>query len=242
MSGSERSEQKSLGLTFRSIYETLAISWPTVLDAALGRVSKDVCDDRLESWGRKIAEHTRAVLEIRGREHLAPGKTYLVMSNHQSHYDVPLLFHVIGKNIRMITKQELFKIPIFGKAMLEAGFISIDRENRQSAMRSLKLAKEKMEAGTHVWIAPEGTRSRTGALGPFKKGGFALAMDAGLMILPVTIDGTRNILVAQGVRSIPGAHVTITFHAPIDASAFPRGKAGREKLMADVRAAIQSGF
>jgi 1-acyl-sn-glycerol-3-phosphate acyltransferase len=241
MSGSERSERKSLGLTLRSVYETLAISWPTVVDAALGRVTKEACDDRLERWSANIVHNAKATLDVRGRENLEPGKTYLVMSNHQSHYDVPVLFHVIGKNIRMITKEELFKIPIFGKAMAEAGFISINRQNRQSAMRSLKIAKEKMDAGTHVWIAPEGTRSKTGALGPFKKGGFALAMDAGLMILPVTISGTRDILVAQGVRSVPGAHVTITFHKTIDATRF-RGKAGRDDLMNEVRAAIASAL
>jgi 1-acyl-sn-glycerol-3-phosphate acyltransferase len=241
MSGSGRSERKSLALTFRNVYETLAISWPTVVDAALGRVTKETCDDRLESWGRKIVEHAELDLEVRGREHLEPGKTYLVMSNHQSLYDVPVLFHVVGKNIRMITKKELFRVPIFGKAMREAGFISIDRENRQSAMQSLKVAKEKMAAGTHVWIAPEGTRSRTGQLNPFKKGGFALAMDAGLTILPVTVNGTRNILVAKGLRSIPGAHVIVTFHAPIDATRF-QGKAGREKLMAEVRAVIESAL
>ena len=242
MSGSERSERKSLALTFRSVYETLAISWPTVVDAALNRVTKEACDDRLASWGQKIVQHAELELEVLGRENLAPGKTYLIMSNHQSLYDVPVLFHVIGKNIRMITKQELFKVPIFGKAMQEAGFISIDRENRQSAMRSLKIAKEKMEAGTHVWIAPEGTRSVTGKLNPFKKGGFALAMEAGLTILPVTVNGTRKILVAKGIRSIPGAHVTVTFHAPIDATHFSKGKAGREKLMAEVRAAIESAL
>lgn len=241
MSGSKKPEPKSLALTLKTVYETLAISWPTVVDAALNRVTKEECDDRLESWSRKIVEHAKVTLDVRGREHMQPGKTYLVMSNHQSHYDVPVLFHVIGKNIRMITKKELFDVPIFGKAMMEAGFISIDRQNRQSAMKSLAEAKEKMAAGTHVWIAPEGTRSVTGQLGPFKKGGFALAMDAGLMILPVTISGTRDILIAKGVRSKHNAHVTITFHAPIDATKFS-GKNGREKLMEEVRGTIASAL
>lgn len=234
--------QKSLGLTLRNVYETLAISWPTVVDAALGRVTKEACDDRLESWSAKIVRHTRIELTVRGREHLEPGKTYLVMSNHQSLYDVPILFHVIGKNIRMITKKELFKVPIFGPAIREAGFISIDRENRHSAIKSLEVAKQKMAAGTHVWIAPEGTRSKTGELGSFKKGGFMLAMDAGLVVMPVTIDGTRDILVAKGVRSIHGARVTVTFHAPIDATTYAKDKKGREKLMSDVRASILSGY
>jgi 1-acyl-sn-glycerol-3-phosphate acyltransferase len=241
MSGSGRTERKSLVLTLRSVYETLAISWPTVVDATLNRVTKESCDDRLERWSRNIVRNARVELDVRGRDHLEPGKTYLVMSNHQSHYDVPVLFHVIGKNIRMITKKELFKVPIFGPAMREAGFISIDRQNRQSAMKSLAEAKQKMAAGTHVWIAPEGTRSVTGKLNAFKKGGFALAMDAGLMILPVTVQGTRNILVAKGVRSTPGAHVTVTFHAPIDATQFT-GKGARERLMASVRSAIESAL
>ncbi|HEX7667782.1 MAG TPA: lysophospholipid acyltransferase family protein [Polyangiaceae bacterium] len=233
---------KSLSLTLKNVYETLAISWPTVVDAAFQRVTKEACDDRLESWSRKVVEHSKLDLTVRGKEHLAPGKTYLVMSNHQSLYDIPVLFHVIGKNIRMITKKELFAVPIFGPAIREAGFISIDRENRTSAMQSLEVAKQKMAAGTHVWIAPEGTRSKTGELGAFKKGGFALAMEAGLEIMPVTVDGTRDILVAKGVRSKTGAKVTITFHPPIDAKNYKKGKAGREQLMTDVRAAIESGF
>lgn len=231
-----------MGLTLANIYETLAISWPTVVDAAFDRVTKEACDERLDSWCKKIVEHAKVEIEVRGREHMASGKTYLVMSNHQSLYDIPILFYVIGKNIRMITKKELFKVPIFGPAIREAGFISIDRQNRQSAMKSLEVAKQKMAAGTHVWIAPEGTRSKTGALGAFKKGGFALAMDAGLSVLPITLDRTRDILVAKGLRSIAGARVTVTIHEPIDAAAFPSGKQGREKLMTEVRAAIESGF
>ena len=246
MTASERARdgrgQKSLGLTLANIYETLAISWPTVVDAALDRVTKEACDERLDSWCKKIVDHAKVEIEVVGREHMQPGKTYLVMSNHQSLYDIPILFYVIGKNIRMITKKELFKVPIFGPAIREAGFISIDRQNRQSAMKSLEVAKEKMAAGTHVWIAPEGTRSKTGALGPFKKGGFALAMDAGLSVLPITLDRTRDILVAKGLRSIAGARVRVTIHAPIDATIFPPGKQGREKLMSEVRAAIDSGF
>ena len=240
--GPEGRGKKSLGLTLANIYETLAISWPTVVDAALDRVTKEACDDRLESWCHKIVKHAKVDIEVRGREHMKPGKTYLVMSNHQSLYDIPILFFVIGKNIRMITKKELFQVPIFGPAIREAGFISIDRQNRQSAMKSLEVAKQKMAAGTHVWIAPEGTRSKTGALGPFKKGGFALAMDAGLEILPITLDHTRDILVAKGMRSVAGARVTVTMHAPIDASKLPAGKASREKLMEEVRSAIESGF
>ncbi len=248
---------RSLGLSLLNIYETLAISWPTVVDAARGRVTKEACDERLAHWSSEIVLNAKIDLHVIGRENMAPGKTYLVMSNHQSLYDIPVLFHVIGANLRMVTKTELFKIPIFGKAMAAAGFIDIDRSNRQRAIESLAVARRKLNEGVHVWIAPEGTRSKTGRLLPFKKGGFQLALDTMQPILPVTLDGTRDVLPAKGARSIEGAHVKVTIHAPIDPRAYaetddaPRssegrpGKAkknGREKLMADVRATLESSL
>jgi len=220
----------------RSVYETLAISAPTVLDATLGKTSKAACDDRLERWSANIVAATRMQLTVVGREHLGRGETFVVMSNHQSHYDVPVLFHVIGSNLRMVAKHELFKIPVFGRAMQEAGFISVDRKNRESAIRSLELAKPMLRGGTHLWIAPEGTRSLDGRLGPFKKGGFVLAKELELRVLPVTISGTRNALPSHGARTSPGERVTVTFHAPIPSTL------ERADLMQQVRDAIASAL
>jgi 1-acyl-sn-glycerol-3-phosphate acyltransferase len=239
---------KSLALSLHNIYETLLISWPTVVDAFAGRVTMEECDRRLASWAAEIAKNSAYDLEVVGREHLGGDgharETFLVMSNHQSLYDIPVLFHVLGANLRMITKAELFKVPIFGPAIKHAGFISIDRSNRERAIESLDLAKRKISGGLNVWIAPEGTRSKTGELLPFKKGGFNLALEAGLRILPVTLRGTRDILPAKGTRSMAHAHVRATIHAPIDASAYAaKGlKKGRDDLMRDVRAALESGL
>jgi 1-acyl-sn-glycerol-3-phosphate acyltransferase len=234
---------KSLALSLHNIYETFAISFPTVVDAVRGRVTKEICDDRLEGWAERVVLNSRMEIEVRGREHLSSGRAYLVMSNHQSLYDVPVLFAALGSNLRMITKKELFRVPIFGKAMEHGGFISIDRSNRARAVESLAAAKRKVAEGTHVWIAPEGTRSKTGALLPFKKGGFNLALDARLPILPVTLRGTRDVLLAKGLRSQPGAHVVVTIHAPIDPMPYANdGRDGRDRLMADVRAALESGL
>jgi 1-acyl-sn-glycerol-3-phosphate acyltransferase len=236
--------QRSLVRSLASVYETLAISWPTVLDAALGRVEKDVCDARLASWCQKVVQHTRMDITVRGKEHMKSGSTYLVMSNHQSHYDVPVLFYVLGANLRMITKVELFRIPIFGEAIRQAGFIAIDRSNRARAVESLRVAKEKLAAGVHVWIAPEGTRSETGALLPFKKGGFNVALEAGLPVLPISIQGTRDALRAKDLRTAPGAKVKVTLGSPLHPSDYTQGdmKTRREALMADVRRAIESGL
>lgn len=233
----------SIAVSLRNIYETLAISAPTVVDAVRGRVSKAVCDERLERWSRECLRHAHIELDVSGRERMAVGETYLVMSDHQSLYDIPVLFQVVGPNVRMITKKELFRVPIFGGALEAAGFIAIDRTNRNAAIRSLQRASDLLASGTHVWIAPEGTRSPTGALLPFKKGAFYLALEAGLAILPVTLQGTRRVLPAHAFRSRPGARVRVTIHERVDPRPYAaRGKPGRAELMAHVRAVLESSL
>ncbi len=226
--------------------ETLAISVPTVVDAARGKLTKQACDDRLSSWSTRVVEHLGMRIEVEGREHFDPHATYLVMSNHQSHYDIPVLFHVLGpphgESLRMIAKIELFSVPFLGRAMREAGFIAIDRDSRASAIRSLKRAKETMRSGVNVWIAPEGTRSPTGELLPFKKGGFHLAIDVGEAILPVTIQGTRHALARGAARSTTDAVVRVSIHRSIDVTHYKRNAKGIAALSADVQAAIASAL
>jgi 1-acyl-sn-glycerol-3-phosphate acyltransferase len=238
-----RPEGKSLALSLRNIYETLAVSLPTVVDAARGRVTKEVCDERLARWARNIVHNARIELHVSGRENLEPGRTYLVMSNHQSLYDIPILFEIAGPNIRMIAKRELFHVPVFGGALEASGFIAIDRRDRNAAIRSLDKARALLASGTHVWIAPEGTRSLTGKLLPFKKGAFYLAFEAGLPILPLTLSGTRDALAAKGVRSSPGAKVRATLHPHVDPRPYAaRGRPGRQQLMDEVRQTLESAL
>ncbi len=239
---------KSLLLSLRNVYETLHVSAPTVVDAFRGTVSREVCDDRLESWASRIVANSEMMISVHGRENIPErgpgGSTYLVMSNHQSHYDVAVVFYVLGSNIRMIAKRELFDVPVFGGAMKAAGFISIDRKNTERAIASLEDAKKKLAGGVPIWIAPEGTRSPTGELLPFKKGGFVLSLATGAPILPMSIRGTRDVLRAKGVLSRPGVEVSVTIHPPCDPARFahlPR-KAARDALSDEVRRAIASGL
>lgn len=235
---------RSLALSLRVARETLAISVPTVVDGALGKLTKDVVDARLASWCDKVVRDTRMRVTVRGDEHYVRGRTYLVMSNHQSHYDVPVLYHVLGANLRMVAKTELFRIPIFGAALREAGFIEVDRSNRASALANLALAKEALASGTNIWIAPEGTRSRTGDLLPFKRGPFHLALEAGLPILPVSIQGTRHVLPASTMRSSSDVAVRVTIHPAIEPAAYAEEdrKEAASRLATDVRAAIEGGL
>lgn len=247
---------RSILLSLKNAYATLSISAPTVVDALRGTLRREVSDARLEAWASRIVSNTEMVITVSGRANIpdasqdgpSPRKErpLLIMSNHQSHYDVAVIFYVLGSSIRMVAKRELFDVPVFGRAMREAGFISVDRQNHSSAVHSLEDARAKLESGVPIWIAPEGTRSTTGELLPFKKGGFFIAQESGATILPVTIRGTRDALPAHGLLSTRGAQVFVTIHPTIDSraerySSLPR-KEARDLLLNDVRTAIASGL
>jgi len=218
---------------------TARISVPTFVDALLGRVSMERSDERLAWWGRKMLDGAEVSLEVRGLENV-PAGALVVMSNHRSYYDIPTIFCTVPGRVRMVAKKELFRVPIFGYAMLKSGFVKIDRERRDSAIASLRESKRLLESGTRVWIAPEGTRTRDGKLGPFKSGGFHLALQAGVPILPVALEGTQNILPHDGVIVSRGARITATILPVIDAPAY--GPERRKELMEDVRRAIAGGL
>jgi 1-acyl-sn-glycerol-3-phosphate acyltransferase len=151
---------------------------------------------------------------------IEPGKRYIIMSNHRSHYDIPLTILSLPASIRMLTKKELFKIPLWGRGMAAGEFISIDRNNIKQAKQDLKKAREKMEDGIVLWIAPEGTRSRTGRMGTFKKGGFILAIEAGAQIIPVGIQGSEKVLQPKTWEFFLDQKVHVHIGKPINASAY----------------------
>jgi 1-acyl-sn-glycerol-3-phosphate acyltransferase len=223
-------------LAIRGMGETLAISAPTVVDAARGRLTMETCDVRLDRWSRRLLEQADVTLDVRGRERIPDGETFVVMSNHRSLYDIPVLFQAFPRRLRMVAKSELFRVPVWGAAMRAAGFIEVDRKRRERAIASLKEARATLDRGVNVWIAPEGTRSRTGALGKFKLGGFMLALDTARRILPVAVRGTEGILAADGANVARGARVEVEFGDPIDPAVY--GVERRDELVEKVRVTI----
>ena len=200
---------------------TLRVSVPTVIDEIFGRNNVERCNRRLDFWSRSLIEGARIKLHVEGREAIDAHRCYVVISNHQSLYDIPVVMQAFAKPIRMVTKTELFRVPIWGAAMKAAGFIEVNRKNRRQAIESLKATGVRMvEQGVSVWVAPEGTRSRDGKLAPFKSGGFHFAQQTGLEILPLAIAGSRAVLPADSWRVRHGLSVRATFGAPID----PRGR------------------
>jgi len=125
-------------------------------------------------------------------------------------------------------------------SLLCAGFISLDRSDRDRSRETLLASADSLHQGTSIWIAPEGTRSKDGALGPFRKGGFHLALQSCCSILPITIVGTRAVLPAKGAHITDGCTVRVVIHAPIDAALF--GDARRDDLIEAVRGAIASAL
>jgi 1-acyl-sn-glycerol-3-phosphate acyltransferase len=222
-------------------YETAKICVPTVVDGVLARIDPRICDRRLDNWSKGLLRAARVQVETAGRENLVPGESYVVMSNHQSHFDIPVVFQALGIPVRMVAKRELFRIPLMGSAMRYAGFVEVDRARHTRAMRSLREARVRLERdGLSVWIAPEGTRSLDGVLGKFKRGGFSLAVEAGLRILPVVVDGSLRVHRAKDLEVHKDQTVRVQVCPPIDTAAF--GRKGTGELMAAVRRCIEAGL
>ena len=172
-------------------------------------------------WGRSILMVSRIKVSVKGMSNIDRSQSYIYMSNHQSNFDIPVLLGHLKIQFRWLAKMELFKIPIFGQAMRKAGYISIDRNNRESAFESLKTAARKIKNGVSVVIFPEGTRSRDGKVRAFKKGGFVMALDAGVPIVPIVITGTSSIMTKGHLRINPGK-VNMIIHPPIPTSTYTR--------------------
>jgi 1-acyl-sn-glycerol-3-phosphate acyltransferase len=217
---------------------TFGISLSVLAAQARGVLSREGVDARIDVWSREMLGALGLRVRVRGAENLRGWRAALVMSNHQSHFDVPVLFQVIPPSLRMVAKVELARVPVWGAAMRAGGIVFIDRSDRARAIASLAQARAQLAEGVSVWIAPEGTRSLDGALGAFKKGGFVLAEEVGADIVPVTISGTRLALPVHSRSPRQGVEVTVTVHPRVRPGDHP----GRDARVAAVRASIASAL
>lgn len=166
------------------------------------------------SWARINALITPMPVRVSGHANIEPERSYVVVSNHQSLFDILVLYGWLGLDIRWVMKQELRSVPGLGLACELLGHIYIDRSDHEAAVRSINQARERITGGTSVLFFPEGTRSDDGRLGRFKKGAFRFALDTELPVLPVTIEGTADVLPARRYDLRPG-RARLVIHEPI---------------------------
>lgn len=215
---------------------TFYISWCLYWRARCNSYQRHIADRHLRCWSRRVFRSFRVIPQVFNPSAvvLEPGKRYILMSNHTSLFDIPAIYQCFdGSSIRMISKKELFDIPIFGKASLGSEMIAIDRDNREQAIKDLQLARQAMESGVVLWVAPEGTRSRDGRLLAFKKGAFRLAIETGATIIPIGIRGLHRVLPAKTLDLHYGGQVEIHIGSPVDASQFSLTE--RQRLAEAVR-------
>jgi 1-acyl-sn-glycerol-3-phosphate acyltransferase len=174
-------------------------------------------------------------VEVTGAEHLRDSTNTVVMPNHLSNLDAPVLFTVLPPNFKVVAKKELFRIPFLASTFRRARFVELDRRDRDAARRALQRSVEGLRGGACFLVFPEGTRSESGALGEFKKGGFLVALEAGSRVVPVAVTGTRELMPKGGFSIQPGA-VRVAVLPPVEARAYR--VESRDALVAEVRGRI----
>jgi 1-acyl-sn-glycerol-3-phosphate acyltransferase len=179
----------------------------------------------------------RIRIEVEGQQNI-PSRPAVFMSNHVSNLDPPIIFPYLPFRSAFFLKRSLMRIPIVGLGMRLANFVPVDRDGRpESAKESVLAARKAMDLGVNIMTFPEGTRSRTGQMLPFKKGAFYLAMESGAPVVPISIWGSEQMMTKGSLRIKPGlAH--INFHPAL----YPEEFQNREDLMEAVRKAIASSL
>jgi len=172
---------------------------------------------------------------VAGREHVPHDRAAVYCSNHQSNVDPPVLFDAVHPRMHILYKAEIESIPVLARAFRYGGFIPVDRRNKEAAMRSIEAGAASLRAGNSFLIFPEGTRSRTAELLPFKKGGFIMAIKAAAPIVPIAVQGGRDSM-RRGSWIIRPVTVSIRVGAPIESAGFTVDR--RNELIARVRERI----
>jgi 1-acyl-sn-glycerol-3-phosphate acyltransferase len=187
-------------------------------------------------WSRLITQIAGVRIQVEYRGVLDPNVPYVFLANHASSLDIWAVFVAIPRRVRLVAKKQLARIPLLGWVMWAGRFIFIDRQNALAARRSIAEAGRRISGGDSVLLFPEGTRTRDGSLGPFKKGGFHLAMSAGVPIVPIALRGTRRLMPRGSLLLRPGS-IEVIVGEPIPTAGLV--ERDRAALIEQVRGLIQ---
>ena len=191
-------------------------------------------------WSKCILWTFRINVTVKGHEHIDLCQPYIFVSNHASMVDIPTVLVALKGRVNFVFKKELTWVPIWGWALRFGHFIMIDRSNPRDAMMSIERAAQTIHRGQSVILFPEGTRTSTGRLQPFKRGAFTLAAKSGVPVVPMTINNTYGIL-PKGSLNVKRADISVVFGAPISTDGI-KSKNDELELMESVHRTIEKHY
>lgn len=192
------------------------------------------------AWARSVLDACDVEVVAEDFDRPLPDMAYLVLSNHTSHFDVLAIFSKFPRDLFPVAKRELGHIPLFGWALRAGAAIMIDRGDRERARISIEAAGRAVRSGRSVLMFPEGTRTPSLEIGPFKKGPFYLALEARVPVLPVAVLGASDVLRPGDWRIQSGRRIVVRMGRPLPTSGYPAGGPGRAALSADVRRTLEA--
>jgi 1-acyl-sn-glycerol-3-phosphate acyltransferase len=219
-----------------ALFVTVPLSMATIL-VALVRSTSPVIEGIQRLWARTLVRAAGIDLHTENLDRIDPSQRYILVANHYSYLDIPVILAAVKQPIRFMAKASLFKIPIFGWALSRAGFIPIDRKNRRTAVKSFDLAAERIRKGNTIVIFPEEGRTRYREMKDFQRGAFLLAIKSGRTIVPMALDSTFDIWPARRWSITPGRVTIRVGHAIETANRTVRDK---EALLNEARGQIQA--
>jgi 1-acyl-sn-glycerol-3-phosphate acyltransferase len=201
------------------------VPWTLISFAILVLVSppffpkrRELQDWTIRTWNASVLKFMGLKIRVQGLENYDPTKACIIASNHQSLLDIPIAYAIFKGSIRMVAKIELFKVPVFGWGLWISDFIPIHRGERQSAQESLNLIRKRLEQNFQIWMAPEGTRSKDGTLGPFKSGAFRSAIDLKVPLIPFVIYNSGDVNPKGTFKIKAGSTLYVKVLPPVDTS------------------------
>ncbi len=185
-------------------------------------------------WGILFLRILLLPIKVKGRENIDHKTSYVFVANHQGAFDIFLVLGFLGRNFKWMLKNSLRKVPLIGRACYDAGYIFVDKSGPKKIKETIDRARDILKDGTSVVVFPEGSRTYTGEMGPFKKGAFQLADQLQLPVVPLTITGSFEVYPRTHKGFVNYHPLTLTIHKPIP----PSGE-GTDNIKATMEAAYQ---
>jgi len=217
---------------------TVILFLPVTISAFFSR-SGNLAFTISKLWARIMLWAKCVKVEIVNKDKIKKGLTYIIVSNHQSAFDILAIVTTLGIQFRWVIKKELLKVPLFGYALYASRNIFIDRSNPGKAIESINQGTERLHPGTGIIFFAEGTRSRDGKIHDFKKGAFVMAIVKKLTILPITVNGSRKIM-TKGSWTITPGKIRVVVADPIETDGY--SEKNLEDLVKRTRDIVVSNF